>query len=103
VSSLNAVTLVGNLGQKPELRHTPTQTPYAFLSIATDDVSGGDAKPATKTIEWHRITVWGRTAAACAEYLGVGRRVLVQGRLRTRSWTDRHGLRSGPLRSSRTA
>lgn len=93
MSSLNAVTLVGNLGRKPELRYTPTQTPYAFLSVATDEPSTDEADGVTERTEWHRIVVWGRTAAACAEYLDIGRQVLVQGRLRTRSWTDRQGIR----------
>jgi len=93
VSSLNAVTLVGNLGRKPELRYTPTQTPYAFLSIATDEASTDNGEQVRERTEWHRVIVWGRTAAACAEYLDIGRQVLVQGRLRTRSWTDRQGVR----------
>jgi single-strand DNA-binding protein len=93
VSSLNAVTLVGNLGRKPELRYTPAQTPYAFLSVATDDVSKDGGEQVRERTEWHRIIVWGRTATVCAEYLDIGRQVLVQGRLRTRSWTDRQGVR----------
>lgn len=93
MSSLNAVTLVGNLGRKPELRYTSAQTPYAFLSVATDEVSTGGADQVGDSTEWHRIVVWGPTAIACAEYLDVGRQLLVQGRLRTRSWTDRNGIR----------
>lgn len=93
MSSLNAVTLVGNLGRKPELRYTSTRTPYVFLSVATDEGSTDGASQSSDRTEWHRIIVWGRTATACAEHLDVGRQLLVQGRLRTRSWTDRNGVR----------
>ena len=92
MSSLNAVTLVGHLGRKPELRYTTTQAAYALLSVATNETSFAKGQKPQERTEWHRIVTWGRTAAACAEHLDVGRQVLVRGRLRTRSWTDRQGV-----------
>ena len=92
MSSLNAVTLVGHLGRKPELRYTPTQAAYALLFVATNETSFAKGQKPQERTEWHRIVTWGRTAAACAEHLDVGRQVLVRGRLRTRSWTDRQGV-----------
>src|SRR5437870_2578358 len=92
MSSLNAVTLVGHLGRKPELRYTATQAAYALLSVATNEPSLPKRQKAQEHTEWHRIVTWGRTAAACAQHLEVGRQVLVRGRLRTRSWTDRQGI-----------
>ena len=92
MSSLNAVTLVGHLGRKPELRYTPTKAAYALLSVATNETSLAKGQKPQERTEWHRIVTWGRTAAACAEHLDVGRQVLVRGRLRTRSWTDRQGV-----------
>ena len=92
MSSLNAVTLVGHLGRKPELRYTPTQATYALLSVATNETSFAKGQKPQERTEWHRIVTWGRTAAACAEHLDVGRQVLVRGRLHTRSWTDRQGV-----------
>src|SRR2546428_2276317 len=92
MSSLNAVTLVGHLGRKPELRYTEKQAAYALISLATNEtffVKG--EKPQDRT-EWHRIVTWGRTAAACVQHLDAGRQVLVRGRLRTRLWTDRQGV-----------
>ncbi len=91
MSSLNAVTLVGHLGRKPELRYTATQAAYALLSLATNETSFAKGQKQERT-EWHRIVTWGRTAAACAQHLDAGRQVLVRGRLRTRSWTDRQGI-----------
>ncbi len=92
MSSLNAVTLVGHLGRKPELRYTATQAAYALLSVATNETSLARGQKPQERTEWHRIVTWGRTAAACAQHLDVGRQVLVRGRLRTRSWTDRQGV-----------
>jgi len=92
MSSLNAVTLVGHLGRKPELRYTATQAAYALLSLATNETSFAKGPKPQERTEWHRIVTWGRTAAVCAQHLDVGRQVLVRGRLRTRSWTDRHGF-----------
>src|SRR5438105_13165655 len=91
MSSLNTVTLVGHLGRKPELRYTAMQAAYALLSLATNETSLAKG-PKQERTEWHRIVTWGRTAAACAQHLNVGRQVLVRGRLCTRSWTDRQGV-----------
>ena len=92
MSSLNTVTLVGHLGHKPELRYTPMQAAYALLSVATNERLPDKGDKARERTEWHRVVTWGRTAAACAEHLEVGRQVLIRGRLRTRSWTDRQGV-----------
>ena len=91
MSSLNTVTLVGHLGCKPELRYTAVQAAYALLSLATNETSLAKGQKQERT-EWHRIVTRGRTAAACAQHLDAGRQVLVRGRLRTRSWTDRQGV-----------
>ena len=92
MSSLNAVTLVGHLGRKPELRYTATQAAYALISLATNETLLSKGEQPRERTEWHRVITWGRTAAACAQHLDVGRQVLVRGRLRTRSWTDRQGI-----------
>jgi single-strand DNA-binding protein len=92
MSSLNAVTLVGHFGRKPELHYTPTQAAYALLSVATNEMLRDKGQNPRERTEWHRIVTWGRTAAACAQHLDAGRQVLVRGRLRTRSWTDRQGV-----------
>src|SRR5436309_5655869 len=92
MSSLNSVTLVGHLGRKPELHYTSTQAAYALLSVATNETCFAKGQKPQERTEWHRIVTWGRTAAACAQHLDVGRQVLVRGRLCTRSWTDRQGV-----------
>src|SRR3954466_7444639 len=93
MSSLNAVTIVGHLGRKPDLRYTAAQAAYAVLSVATNEALFEKGQKPRERTEWHRIVTWGRTAAACVEHLDVGRQLLVRERIRTRAWTDKHGVR----------
>src|SRR5277367_6604084 len=91
--SLNRTTLIGHLGQHPQLMFTPQGNPVCTLSVATDesytDKSTGERKEA---VEWHRVVVWGKQGTNCSEMLKKGRAVYVEGRLRTRSY-DKEGER----------
>lgn len=91
MASINKVILIGNLGQNPELKHTPNGQAVANFSIATNenwkDKSGQDQS----RTEWHRIVVWGKTAENCAKYLAKGRPVYIEGKLQTRQWQDKDG------------
>lgn len=87
MASVNKVIIIGNLGQDPELRYTPTGTPVCTLNVATTDVRTDNGNRQEKT-EWHRIVVWSKQAENCAKYLSKGRTVFVEGRLQTRSWDD---------------
>jgi len=93
VNSLNKVILVGRLGQKPELRVLPQgDRSFARFSLATNEKSyNPTTNESTVKTEWHRIVVWGKQAEFCERYLDQGRQVLVEGKLRTRSWQDRDG------------
>jgi single-strand DNA-binding protein len=75
------IILVGNLGRDPEMRYTPGGQPVTSFSVASNrrytDSSG---QPVEETI-WFRISVWGKQAEACKQYLAKGRQVLVEGRL----------------------
>src|SRR5688500_7456925 len=86
-ASLNRVTLIGNLGADPELKSAGS-TSVCNLSIATS------YKPKDKEeiTEWHRVTVFGKTAENCAKYLQKGRSVYVDGRLQTRSY-EKDGIK----------
>lgn len=78
---VNKVILVGNLGDDPEVRYTQSGMAVANLSIATTSVrKDRDGNTQEKT-EWHRVTVWGKTAEAAGEYLRKGRQVYVEGRI----------------------
>ena len=91
-SGVNKVILVGNLGQKPEMRYTKDQQPIANFSIATSeswkDKSSGDMMERT---EWHNITFFGRIAEVVERYLDKGSKVYVEGKLQTRKWQDQNG------------
>jgi single-strand DNA-binding protein len=87
--NLNRVTLIGHLGQDPELRFLPTGQPVANFSVATSEKwKGKDGNPGEKT-EWHRIVVFGTTAENCKQYLFKGSAVYLEGKLQTREWQNK--------------
>jgi single-strand DNA-binding protein len=89
---INKVILVGNLGKDPETRAMPSGKAVTNFSIATSeswrDKQTGEQKEQT---EWHNIVFFDRLAEVAAEYLKKGSQVYVEGRLRTRKWTDKSG------------
>ena len=92
MSSVNKVIIIGHLGRDPEMRYTPSGQPVANLSVATDEsFKGKDGQKVEKT-EWHRITVRGKQAEFCGNFLARGRLVYVEGKLETRKWTDKDGV-----------
>lgn len=91
MGSYNHVTVVGNLGQDPELRYTEGGNPVCNLSVATNEAWTDKAGEKQERTEWHRVVVWGEQAKACGEYLQKGRAVCVDGRLQTRKWQDKDG------------
>ena len=84
---INKVILVGNLGNDPEVRYTPSGTAVANVSIATGeswkDKNTGERQERT---EWHRVVFFSRLAEIVEQYLKKGSKVYVEGRLQTRSW-----------------
>ena len=85
--SLNRVTLIGHLGQDPELRHLPTSgQPVASFSIATDEAYTDKQGQRQQRVDWHNIVVFGKAAESCKEYLKKGREVYIEGRLRIREF-----------------
>lgn len=91
--SVNKVILIGNLGRDPELRYSPSGTALCSISIATTrnwkDKASGEKREET---EWHRVVFYERLAEVAGQYLKKGRPVYVEGRLRTRKWTDKDGV-----------
>jgi single-strand DNA-binding protein len=89
---VNKVILVGNLGQKPEMRYTATQSAVANLSIATTeswkDKESGEMRDKT---EWHRVVYFGKLAEIVEKYLDKGSSVYIEGKLQTRKWQDKNG------------
>lgn len=85
--SINKVTLIGNLGNDPDMKALPSGSQVANLSMATTDSwrdkTSGEMQERT---EWHRVVFFDRMAEICGQYLKRGSRVYIEGSLRTRSW-----------------
>ena len=89
--TMNKMTIIGNLGRDPEMRYTPSGQAVTNFSVATNyKYNGSDGEPRDET-EWFRISAWGRLAETCNQYLSKGRKVYVEGRLRSRSYETRDG------------
>jgi single-strand DNA-binding protein len=93
MASVNKVILIGNLGRDPETRYMPDGNALCNLNLATTfswkDKASGDKKEET---EWHRVTLRNRMAEVAGEYLKKGSSVYIEGRLRTRKWTDKENI-----------
>ena len=83
---MNNVTLIGNLATEVEIREVGSDLKVANFLLAVDRPGDDDA-------DFVRITAWNRQAEVCAEFLTKGRRVAVDGRLRSSSWEDAEGKR----------
>jgi single-strand DNA-binding protein len=108
--SLNRVTIIGNLGQDPEVRQLPkSKQLVASFSVATDESFTGQGGNRQEKAELHRVVVYGRLAENCGSYLKKGRQVHVEGHLQTRDYEDRNGgarryrTRSSPSACSSSA
>ena len=87
--SVNKVILIGNLGKDPEVKYTPSGTPVAKLTLATNErYKDKDGQWQDRT-EWHNVVLWQRLAEIAGEYLKKGGKVYIEGRLQTRSWDDK--------------
>jgi single-strand DNA-binding protein len=87
---MNISVLCGNLGADPILRKTNSGISVANLSVATNERVKQDGEWQDHT-EWHNVTVFGKSAEACASNLSKGSKVTVQGKIRTRTFTDKEG------------
>lgn len=90
---INKVIILGTLGQDPEVKYMPSGGAVCNLSLATseqwNDKATGEKKEQT---EWHRVVIFGKLAEVASEYLRKGSQVYVEGKLRTRKWTDQSSV-----------
>ena len=93
MASVNKVIIVGNLGKDPEVRYMPSGSAICNITIATSrqwkDKTSGERQEET---EWHRVALFDRLAEIAGEYLKKGRPVYIEGRLKTRKYTDKDGV-----------
>ena len=75
------IIIVGNLGKDPEMRYTPSGTPVTSMNVATNRKYTGSDGQVVKETTWFRVSVFGKMAETCAQYLKKGSTVLVEGRL----------------------
>jgi len=92
MSSYSKTIIIGNLGADPDVRQLPSGDSVANLSVATSEKwKDKDGNPQERT-EWHRVSVFGKLADLCGQYLTKGRQVLVEGQNQTRKWDDKEGV-----------
>jgi single-strand DNA-binding protein len=85
---LNKVSLIGNLGKDPETKYTASGLAICSFSLATTEKIKGEA-----TTEWHKIVSFGKLAEICGEYLTKGKQVYIEGKIQTREWEDKNGVK----------
>ena len=88
---LNRAQLIGRLTRDPELRYTPNGSGVCSFGIATNRTWTTDTGEKREEVDFHNIVAWNKLAEICSQYLAKGRRVYVEGRLTTRSWTGQDG------------
>ena len=91
--SINKVILVGHLGGAPESRYTPSGSAVTNFTMATNESwrkADGENEEHT---EWHRCVMFGKQAETAKEYLSKGQMIYLEGRLRTRNWEDKDGIK----------
>lgn len=91
---INRATIVGRLTRDPEVRTTPSGVNVVNFGVATNSVwkdrASGEKKEA---VEFHNIVAFGKLGEIIAQYMTKGRRVLVEGRIQTRSWEGQDGAK----------
>ena len=88
---MNKIIIIGNLGQDPEMRYSPSGQPMTSFSIASNRRYTTAAGEQREETEWFNCTAFGRLADTCNQYLARGRQVYVEGRLRSRRYERRDG------------
>jgi single-strand DNA-binding protein len=91
--NLNKAIIAGRLTADPQLRQTATGQPVASFSVATNRVWTDKAGAKQTEVEYHNIVVWGRQAEIVSKFLNKGALVLLEGRLQTRDWEGKDGLK----------
>jgi single-strand DNA-binding protein len=93
MKSVNKVTLIGHTGRPPEVRYTQGGAPVANFSLATNEFWTSNTGERQERTEWHKIVAWGKLAEFCQEYLQKGSYLYVEGKLQTRNYEDRDGVK----------
>lgn len=85
---VNNVTILGRLGDDPDLRKTNSDVPVLNLSVATSETWKDRDEKEHEETEWHRLVFFRKLAEVAAKYCRKGDQIYVEGKLKTRSWED---------------
>ncbi|MDD4956976.1 MAG: single-stranded DNA-binding protein [Candidatus Omnitrophica bacterium] len=96
-ASLNKVFLMGNLTRDPEIRYIPSGTAVANFTVAVNRPYKDTTGEKKDEVSFIRVVVWGKMAEICGEYLTKGRPVLVEGRLKSRTWEAQDGQKRSSM------
>lgn len=90
---VNKVIIIGNLGADPEVRYMPQGGAVANMTVATSErYKEKNTNEPKEVTEWHRVVIYQRLAEIAGEYLRKGSKVYIEGKLKTRKWTDKDGI-----------
>ena len=93
MSNVNKVILIGRLGADPEMRYTADGTPVATFRMATTETRKNKDGAKVEQTEWHRIVAWRKLGEISAEYLKKGKLVYIEGRIQSREYEGRDGVK----------
>jgi single-strand DNA-binding protein len=93
MSSLNKAIIIGRLGADPELRHTADGIAVATFNVATTETRRDRSGVKQDKTEWHRVVAWRKLGEIAAEYLKKGRLVYIEGRIQSREFEGRDGVK----------
>jgi single-strand DNA-binding protein len=90
---INKVMLIGNLGKDPEVNYLEGNVAVAKFSLATTETFKDKSGRVGSQTEWHTVVLWRGLAELAEKYLHRGSLVYVEGRLKSRNWDDKDGVR----------
>jgi len=91
MAGVNRVILIGNLGKDPEIRSLEGGVKVANFSLATTETYKGKNGEKVEQTEWHNIVLWRGLAEVAESYLKKGNSIFIEGKIKTRDWTDKDG------------
>lgn len=96
MADLNKIMVIGNAGADPEMRYTPSGAPVTNFPIATNRTYTGHGGERQEETEWFRVVAWANLAEQVNQYVSKGKKIYVEGRLKSSPYVDRNGqARSG--------
>ncbi|RKY89282.1 single-stranded DNA-binding protein [candidate division KSB1 bacterium] len=90
---INKAILIGYIGTDPDIKYTPTGDAVVNFNLATSEAWRDKDGNLQEKTEWHRIVAWRKLAEFSNEWLKKGMQVYVEGKIRTRTWDDKNGIR----------